>query len=162
MKPIPLADGRTLRTFLGVRRRSQFIRSNAAVGVPVEPQDELAPLTDELVASDLAILVFVKITEVCFRQCGVGSDCRELGRIETSVAVAVSRRKYPVKMALPFVAGVDAVVIGVPNIRPDLGCGVLRWPGGAGCVACGSRLGKRERGARQQQPYNSADQSNRK
>src|SRR5258708_32764708 len=118
MKPVPRTFGRTLRTLRG-HPCFNFIRSDAAVAVPVGPQDERARLFDELLARDLAGLAFVKITEVCVGQCSVGFLNRcELRRVEMSVAVAIRRRKDSVHETLPFVAGVDAVVIGVPDWRP--------------------------------------------
>src|SRR6266850_4457212 len=129
MKPVP----RSFRRSLGTLRsdpRPYFIRGNAAVAVPVEPQDERARFLDELLACDLAILVFVKITEICVSQGGVGFLHRyEFGRVEMPIAVAISRRKYPVSKAPPFVAGVDAIVIGVPDLWPVLEHAVLRWLG---------------------------------
>src|SRR3979409_197466 len=120
MKPVPRPFSRSLRT-LRAGRRSDFIRSDAAVAVPVEPQDERARLIDELFARDLAILVFVEITEICVCQSGIGFlDHRELGKVEMPVAVAISRGKYPVSKALPFVAGVNAGAIGTPDRRPVL------------------------------------------
>jgi hypothetical protein len=53
-------------------------------------------------------------------------------------------------MALPLVAGVDTVAIGVPDLWPIRGWAILAWPGGGG-------LGKGERGACQQQPYRNSD-----
>src|ERR1700732_1842833 len=111
MKPVPRPFRWALRTLRG-DRRPDFIRSDATVAVPVEPQDECARLLDELLACDLAILIFVKIAEICVSQCGVGflNDC-ELGRVKLSVAVSIRRRKYPVSKALPLVAGENAVAV---------------------------------------------------
>src|SRR5260370_4514750 len=151
MKPVPWPFNRALRTF---RRgpRFDFVRSDAAVAVPVEPQDERARLLDELLARDLAILVFVKITEVRIRHCGVGfADSFEFGLVQISVVVAIRRRKDPVGILLPFVAGVDAVVIGVPHRRP-----VVEQD-----VRPGSRLGKRKRYARHKQHRGNSDATNR-
>src|ERR1700694_1272893 len=153
MKPVPRPFSRALRPPRG-GRRFHFIRSDAAVAVPVEPQDERTRLIDELLARDLAILVFVEITEICVYQCGVGFlDRCELGGVEMPVAVAISRRKYPVSILLPFVAGVDAVVIGVPDRRAGREHGILRWPGGG--------LGKSEGYAGQKQRHRGADPANR-
>ncbi len=118
VKSIPRPFRRALRT-LRLNACFDFIRGDAAVAVPVEPEDERARLFDELLALDLAVLIFVKITEVCVGQCSVGFLNRcELRRVEMSVAVAIRRRKDSVHETLPFVAGVDAVVIGVPDWRP--------------------------------------------
>src|ERR1700737_3467207 len=93
MEPVPRPFSRALRTFRGVARL-YFIRRDAAVAIPVEPQDERAWLLDELLASDLAILVFVKITEIGVGQCGVGLAYRcELRRVEMPVAVAIGHGK---------------------------------------------------------------------
>src|SRR6202043_1403057 len=117
VKPVPWPFNRTLRTLRG-HRRSDLIRGDAAVAVFVEPQDERARLFDEFLARDLAILVFVKITEICISQGRIGlADKFELGGVEMPVAVAVGRGKQPVDKALPFLAGVDAVVIAVPTRR---------------------------------------------
>jgi hypothetical protein len=153
MPPIP--NRLTLRSsWWRSCRRFHFIRRDAAIAVPVEAQDELTRLADELVAGDLAVLIFVKIAEVCIRQGGIRpADCCELGRVEMPVAVAISQRKHPVEMALPFVAGIDTVVIGVPYLRPILEGGPLAWPGGSG-------LGEGERDACQEQAYRNADPVN--
>src|SRR5580700_10960014 len=67
VKPIPDGAGRAFRG----RRCFKFVRRDTAVAVFVKPQDELAGLVDELFAGDLPVLIFVKIPEVCVRQCGV-------------------------------------------------------------------------------------------
>src|ERR1700694_625591 len=93
MKPVSRSFNRTLRTLRG-GACFYFIRSDTAVAVPVEPQDERARLFDELLARDLAILIFVKIAEICVGQCGVGfADRFELGLVKISVMVAICRRK---------------------------------------------------------------------
>src|ERR1700694_2445824 len=109
VKSIPRPFRRALRT---LRRNAcfDFIRGDAAVAVLVEPQDERARLFDEFLACDLAILVFVKITEICISQGRIGlADKFELGGVEMPVAVAVGRGKQPVDKAFPFLAGVGAV-----------------------------------------------------
>jgi|GEM_PF-6654104 len=122
-----------------------------AVAVSVEPQDERARLVDELLARDLAVLVLVEIAEICAGQCRVGLlDCFELGRTETSVAVLIGRLEHPLHKALPFVAGVDAIMIFVPGWRPVVEHGI--WPG--------SGLGKRESSACQKQSHRNADPKN--
>ena len=130
VKPVPRSFRRALRTF---RRtcRSQLIAGDAAVAVPVESQDERARLVDKLFADNLAILVLVKIAEVCVCQCCIGLlDGGKLGRVELSIAVAVRRRKKPISKTLPFFAGVDAVAVGVPNRGAALEEAVLGWLGG--------------------------------
>src|ERR1700730_12175216 len=152
MEPVPRPFSRTLRTFRSAAR-FYFIRSDAAVAVPVEPQDERAWLLDKLLARDLAILVFVKITEIGVGQCGVRLAYRcELRRIEMPVAVAIRQRKYAVKKALPFVTSVDAAAIGAPGRRPREQ-GVLCWPRGG--------LGESTRSAGQNQRRSNGNPANR-
>src|ERR1700738_2148296 len=103
MKPGARPVRRPLRT-LRCGRRFYLIGRDAAVAVSVEPQDESARLFHELLAGDLAVLVFVKIAEVGVRQRGVGLlRRRELGRAEISVTVAIGRREDSVHEAFPFV-----------------------------------------------------------
>src|ERR1700738_4621293 len=120
MEPVPRPLGRALRSLRSVRRLD-FIAGDATVAVAVEPQDEGARLLDKLLACDLAVLVLVEIAEIRFGQRGFGLlDVRELGRVELAVTVAISRGEEAVGKALPFIAGKDAVVIGVPGRRPAL------------------------------------------
>src|ERR1700730_15727401 len=153
MEPVPRPFRRPLRTFRGVGC-SYFIASDAAVAVPVESQDERIRLFDELLARDIAVLVFVKIAEICLGQGDVGLlDVRELGRVELAVVVSIGRRKDPVGKALPFIAGVNAVAVGVPDRRPVFEHPVLSWLWGG--------LGESERRAHQKQSHYNPDPANR-
>src|ERR1700733_582245 len=125
MKPVPRPLGRSPRIGRGCRGGSYFFLGDLAVAVLVEPQDEHARLFHELAARDLAVLVFVEIAKVRIRQGGISFfDRFELSRAETFVVVAIGRREQPVHKTLPFLAGVDAVVIGVPDRRPVVEHGV--------------------------------------
>jgi len=118
VEPVAPSLSRSLWTFGGIRR-SDFIRGDAAIAISVEPQDERARLLDELLARDLAVLVFVKIAEIRLRQGGIGlADRFKLGLVQISVVIAIGRRKQTTSILLPFVAGVDAVVISVPDRLP--------------------------------------------
>src|ERR1700722_10330557 len=108
------------RPRIGLRRRGSlyFFRRHAAVAVPVEPHDERARFIDELVARDLAVLVFIEIAEFRFGQYRIGLlDGFELGGAQTAVVVAIARLEQPVHKALPFLAGINAIVVGVPDWR---------------------------------------------
>src|SRR3984957_12861565 len=150
MEPVP---GRLFRAGLGGSRpRSYLILGDAAVAVLVEPQDELARFADELLARDLAILIFVKIAEVRVDQCGVRLfDGCKLGGVEASIVVTIGEGEYPVEMLLPFIAGVDAIMIGVPTIRPGLER--IRTD----LVVRGSGLGEGDRCAGQKQSERNAN-----
>src|SRR5882762_5529919 len=80
-----------------------FVLGDAAVAVLVELQDELARLVDKLAATDLAVLVFIKIGEVRVGESRSGpADGGEFGWIEMSVAVAIGVGKQPIEIGLPF------------------------------------------------------------
>src|ERR1700740_3732032 len=70
VEPVPRPFGRPLC----LRRIAclYFVRSDAAVAVLVIAQDERARLFHELLARDLAILVFVEVAEIRFRQRAAG------------------------------------------------------------------------------------------
>src|ERR1700731_50993 len=95
MEPVPRSFDRTF-LFWSIAG-PYLIRSNPAVAVPVEPQDEHARLLDEFLARNLAILVFVKITKIRVRQGRVGlADRFKLGLVQISVVIAIRRRKQAV------------------------------------------------------------------
>src|ERR1700730_9486679 len=120
MEPVPRPLRRALRALWGVRL-SYFMGCDTTVAIPVEPQDEGVRLLDELLARDLSILVFVEIAEIRLGQRSVGFlHGGELGRIELAVMVAIGGCKYPVGKTLPFLAGENAVAVGVPDRRPIL------------------------------------------
>src|ERR1700720_3969973 len=89
VKPVArpfLRSARRLRRGCGF----QFFRRHAAVAVLVEAQDEHARLFDELLARDLAVLVFVEITELGLGQGGISLlDRCKLGRVELAIVVAI-------------------------------------------------------------------------
>jgi hypothetical protein len=92
-------------------------------------QNELIRLVDELAAGDLSILVFVKVAEVRVGEGGPGpTDNFKFGWIEMPVAVVIGQGKHPVQITLPLVAGIDSIMIGVPDVgsagRRDVFC----WP----------------------------------
>jgi hypothetical protein len=105
------------RRFLISAGAFHFVGCNAAVTVLVGLQDKLTRFVYKLAAGDLSILVFIKETEVCVGEGGSSptDDC-EFGRIEMPVAVAIGQGKEPIKVTLPLIAGVDAIVIGVPDV----------------------------------------------
>src|SRR5262249_9471604 len=106
------------RSFLVGTGILQFISRDATVAILVVAQDELVGLADKLLARELAVLVLIEIAEV-----GLGkgrpalADGREFGLIETAVMVAVGQIEHAAEISLPLVAGVDAVVIGIPDVR---------------------------------------------
>jgi hypothetical protein len=151
VKPVPRPFLRSPRIGLRRRGRFYFIWRDAAVAVSVETHDEHARFFDELVARDLAVLIFVEIAEFRFGQGRVGFlDGIELGWTQTAVVVAIARLEQPVHEALPFLAGINAVVVGVPDRRPVVEHG----------VGPGSGLGDGERTSCQKPSDRDADPNN--
>ena len=128
-----------------------FLRRDPAVTVLVVLQNELIRFVDELAAGDLSILVFVKVTEVRVGEGGPGlADSFKFGWIEMAVAVAIGQGKEPVQVILPLVAGIDAIVIGVPDVGSARRRDVFCWPRAVGGVA-GWRLCRSIRCGRKEQ-----------
>src|SRR5579872_2939994 len=97
----------------------QLVRRDLAIAVLVEAQDEHARLVDEFFPRNLAVLIFIEIAELGFREARIGFlDRVELLPREKTLAVLVGRGEQPLHKTLPFLAGENAVVIGVPGRRP--------------------------------------------
>ena len=106
-----------------------FVLRDGAVTVLVELQNELARLVNKLAVRDLSILVFIKVAEVRVGEGGPSpTDCREFGSIEMPVTVAIGEVKLPIEVTLPLIAGVDAIMIGVPDVGSVRRRGVFCWP----------------------------------
>src|SRR5882672_2520086 len=138
-----------------------FVLRDAAVTVLVELQNKLTRLVNKLAVRDLSILVFIKVAEVRVGKDGPSlTDRCEFGSVEMPVPVAIGEVKQPIQITLPLIAGVDAIMIGVPDVgsarRRGVFCcpvasrGIASWNGLCGSVGCGH----------QKQPHGDADAAN--